>query len=106
MDDVFKALADPTRRTLLDRLLEREGQQLGELCEGLGMSRQAASKHLAILESAGLVVAVRRGREKRLYLNPVPVQEIAERWIARYARRRVAAVSALKKQLEEEQDDE
>ncbi|NGO73804.1 ArsR/SmtB family transcription factor [Streptomyces boncukensis] len=100
MDEVFKALADPSRRRLLDRLHGRSGQSLRELGEGLEMSRQAVSKHLAVLEEARLVTVVRRGREKLHYLNPVPVNEIAERWIGRYSRSHVRALSALKETLE------
>jgi DNA-binding transcriptional ArsR family regulator/uncharacterized protein YndB with AHSA1/START domain len=101
MDKAFRALADPSRRRLLDRLNERNGQSLRELSEGLEMTRQAVSKHLAVLEAALLVTAVRRGREKLHYLNPVPVQEIADRWIGRYERGRVAALTHLKQTLEE-----
>src|SRR6201996_7265666 len=100
MDDVFKALADTSRRQLLDRLFDRPGQTLGELCQGLEMSRQAVSKHLAILEAANLVAVVRRGREKLHYLNPVPIHEIADRWIGKYERSRLQALSDLKKALE------
>ncbi|MGB6770172.1 MAG: metalloregulator ArsR/SmtB family transcription factor, partial [Methyloceanibacter sp.] len=81
MDAVFKALADASRRQLLDRLHAENGQTLGELCKGLNMTRQAVTKHLAILEVANLVVARRSGREKLHYINPVPINEIAERWI-------------------------
>src|ERR1700759_3961519 len=101
MDTVFKALADPTRRQLLDFLHPRNGQTLGELCEGLAMSRQAVSKHLALLEAANLVATVWRGREKLHYLNPVPIHEIYERWIGKYERHRLQALSDLKKGLEE-----
>jgi DNA-binding transcriptional ArsR family regulator len=101
MDRVFKALADPTRRKLLDRLRADNGQTLGELCERLAMTRQAVSKHLVLLEDANLVATVRRGREKLHYLNPVPIHEIAERWIGKFERRRLQALSELKKQLEE-----
>jgi DNA-binding transcriptional ArsR family regulator/uncharacterized protein YndB with AHSA1/START domain len=101
MVDVFKALADPSRRHLLDRLNARSGQSLRELSEGLDMARQSVSKHLAILEAANLVTAVRQGREKLHYLNPVPINEIAERWINRYDRGRVTALSDLKRALEE-----
>ena len=87
MDDVFQALADPSRRRLLDRLNPRNGQTLRELCAGLDMARQSVSKHLAILEDANLVTTVRRGREKLHYLNAAPINEIAERWINRYDRR-------------------
>ena len=100
MDEVFRALADRTRRAMLDTLFENDGLTLAELCEGQPMSRQAVSKHLAILEDAGLVVAVWRGREKIHFLNPMPVQEISERWIAKYARERLRAVSSLKRALE------
>jgi DNA-binding transcriptional ArsR family regulator len=102
MDLVFKALADPTRRALLDRLHARNGQTLGEMCEEMEMSRQAVSKHLDILEAANLVATVRRGREKEHYLNPVPINEIAERWIGKYERGRLKAISDLKKNLERE----
>jgi len=99
-DAVFAALADPTRRRLLDRLRETSGQTLSELCEGLEMSRQAVTKHLAILEAANLVATRRQGREKLHYLNAVPIQEIAERWIAKFQERQLAALSALKASLE------
>ena len=101
MVDVFKALADPTRRHLLDRLNERNGQSLRQLSEGLGMARQSVSKHLAILEAANLVTTIREGREKLHFLNTVPINEIAERWIKRYDRERVRALSDLKRALEE-----
>jgi uncharacterized protein YndB with AHSA1/START domain/DNA-binding transcriptional ArsR family regulator len=101
MVDVFRALADPSRRHLLDRLNARNGQSLRELAEELDMARQSVSKHLAILEAANLVTTVRRGREKLHYLNPVPINEIAERWIHRYDHRRVRALSDLKQALEE-----
>ena len=84
MDEVFKALADPSRRRLLDSLNERNGQTLRELCAGLEMARQSVSKHLAVLEAANLVTTVWRGREKLHYLNAAPINEIAERWITRY----------------------
>ena len=100
MDEVFKALADATRRKLLDRLHAENGQTLGELCERLAMTRQAVTKHLALLEEANLVVTVRRGREKLHYLNPVPIHEIAERWIGKFERHRMQALSQLKKKLE------
>lgn len=100
MDLAFKALADPTRRRLLDLLHERNGQTLGELCVGLAMSRQAASKHLALLEEANLVATVRHGREKLHYLNPVPIHEIAERWIGKFERTRLQALHDLKRGLE------
>src|SRR5216684_1437374 len=101
MDEVFKALADASRRELLDRLRAENGQTLGELCTRLAMTRQAVSKHLAILEAANLVVTVWRGREKLHYLNPVPIHEIYERWIGKYERTRLRALSELKKRLEE-----
>jgi DNA-binding transcriptional ArsR family regulator len=101
MDAVFKALADPSRRELLDRLYVENGQTLNELCARLAMTRQAVSKHLAILEDANLVATVKRGREKLHYLNPVPIHEIAERWIGKYERHRLRALSDLKRGLEE-----
>src|SRR3954466_14576980 len=101
MDDVFRALADPTRRRLLDRLHADNGQTLIELCERLAMTRQAVSKHLALLEAANLVVTVWRGREKLHFLNPVPIHEIAERWIGKYERTRLQALSDLKRGLEQ-----
>lgn len=97
---VFKALADQSRRGLLDRLRARNGQTLGELCGRQGMTRQAVSKHLAILEQANLVVTVKRGREKFHYLNPVPIHAIAERWIGKYESERLQALSDLKASLE------
>ncbi len=99
-DLVFRALADASRRALLDRLFERNGQTLGELTGGMAMSRQAVTKHLAILAEAGLVTTIRRGREKLHYLNPVPIAEIADRWIGKFERSRVEALVALKKELE------
>src|SRR5687768_9875743 len=101
VDAVFKALADASRRRLLDRLNERNGQTLLELTEGLGMSRQAVSKHLAVLEAANLVSAVRHGRAKLHYLNPVPIHDIADRWIGRYERGRLSVLAHLKHSLEE-----
>lgn len=100
VDGVFRALADKSRRALLDALRERNGQTLSELCEGRGMSRQAVTKHLAILESANLVAAIRRGREKLHYLNPAPIHEIGERWISKYERARLEALFELKRALE------
>ncbi len=100
MDDVFRALADPARRRLLDRLNARNGQTLRELCAEMGMTRQAVSKHLAVLEEANLVTTVRRGREKLHHLNPAPISDISERWIHRYDQRRVDALSDLKRALE------
>jgi DNA-binding transcriptional ArsR family regulator len=106
MDDdaVFKALADASRRRLLDRLQASNGQTLGHLCEGLKMSRQAVTKHLAILEAANLIATRRQGREKLHFLNPVPIQGIAERWIAKFQERQLAALSALRASLETPQD--
>ncbi len=100
MDKVFKALADETRRKLLDRLHKKSGQTLGELCEQLAMTRQAVTKHLVLLEEANLVVIQWRGREKLHYLNPVPINEIFERWVSKYETPRLAALSKLKKDLE------
>src|SRR5678815_5386254 len=105
MDEVFKALADASRRSLLDRLHARNGQTLGELCEGLDMTRQAVAKHLAILEEANLVSSQRQGREKLHFINPVPINGIAERWIRKFERRQLTALSALKKKLEGENHD-
>ena len=102
MDAVFKALADASRRELLDRLRADNGQTLTELTARLGMTRQAVSKHLAILEEANLVVTVWRGREKLHYLDPVPIHEIAERWIGKFEGHRLDALSDLKKGLEEQ----
>ena len=99
-DTVFKALADPTRRALLDRLRERNGQTLGELCGPLEMARQSATQHLGVLEAANLITTVRRGREKLHYLNPVPIHQIADRWINKFERGRLRALAELKKQLE------
>jgi DNA-binding transcriptional ArsR family regulator len=104
-DIVFKALADPTRRYLLDRLHERNGQTLTELCEQLDMARQSATQHLSVLEAANLVSAIWRGREKLHYLNPVPIHEIGSRWIGKYERSRLAALADLKTQLERKTDD-
>ncbi|MFJ7158273.1 ArsR/SmtB family transcription factor [Streptomyces sp. NPDC101118] len=101
MDEVFKALADPSRRALLDRLNARNGQTLRELCAGLDMTRQSVSKHLAVLEDAGLVTAVRHGREKLHHLNAEPINAVAERWIRQYDRERVRALADLKRALEE-----
>jgi DNA-binding transcriptional ArsR family regulator len=104
VERAFKALADPSRRELLDRLHARNGQTLRELCEGLGMTRQAVTKHLGLLEAANLVVPLRRGREKLHYLNPVPIHEISERWIGKFERGRLRALADLKRQLEDEND--
>ncbi|WP_010581852.1 ArsR/SmtB family transcription factor [Schlesneria paludicola] len=100
MDNAFKALADSSRRVLLDQLFTRSGQSLGELCEQLDMSRQAVTKHLKILEAASLVMTVRRGREKLHYLNPVPIHEIADRWIGKYEQSRLRILADLKQTLE------
>ncbi len=105
IDKVFKALADPSRRQLLDRLHAHGGLTLTELCGHLEMTRQAVSQHLAILEGAKLVTTVWRGREKLHYLNPVPVHEIYERWIRKFERGRLDALSDLKKQVEGEGDE-
>ncbi len=104
VDEVFKALADPSRRMLLDRLNAENGLTLNELCEGLPMSRQAVTKHLALLEDANLVVALKRGREKLHYLNPAPIADIWDRWIGKFDRRRLEALADLKRALEEKQD--
>jgi len=101
MNAVFKALADESRRSLLDKLHQNNGQTLGELCAHLDMTRQAVAKHLALLESANLVATVWRGREKLHYLNPVPLHEIYERWIGKYERHYLEALSELKTHLEE-----
>jgi DNA-binding transcriptional ArsR family regulator len=102
MGRVFKALADPGRRLLLDRLHAENGQTLGQLCGHLDMTRQAVTKHLKLLEQANLVVTLWRGREKLHYLNPVPIHEIAERWIGKFERGRLRVLAELKKQLEGE----
>ena len=104
MDKVFKALADPSRRELLDRLRAENGQTLGQLCAGLDMTRQAVTKHLAVLEEANLVVIIWRGREKLHYLNPVPIHEIADRWIGKFERGRLRILAELKAKLEGEAD--
>jgi DNA-binding transcriptional ArsR family regulator len=104
MDAVFKALADASRRKLLDQLFKSNGQTLTELCEFLDMTRQAVTKHLVLLEEANLVAVVWRGREKLHYLNPVPIHEISERWIGKYERHRLQALGDLKKGLEEQEE--
>jgi DNA-binding transcriptional ArsR family regulator len=101
MDAVFRALADPVRRRLLDRLHARNGQTLGELCEGLDMTRQAVTKHLVALEAANLVVSQKRGREKLHFINPVPINDIAGRWIGKFDAPRLAALAELNRKLEE-----
>jgi DNA-binding transcriptional ArsR family regulator len=106
MDAVFRALADPVRRQLLDSLHARNGQTLNELCEGHDITRQAVTKHLAILEEADLVTALKRGREKLHYLNAVPIHEIAERWIGKYERTRLQALADLKRNLEGQTDEQ
>jgi DNA-binding transcriptional ArsR family regulator len=107
MDDdvVFRALADASRRQLLDRLHQRNGQPLNELCRGLDMTRQAVAKHLAVLAEANLVSWKRQGREKLHFINPVPINEITERWISKFEVPRLRALSELKKDLEREPDD-
>jgi len=102
MDAIFRALADPSRRRLLDRLNERNGQTLRDLGSGLDMARQSVTKHLAILEAANLITTLRRGREKLHYLNPAPINDIAERWIHQYDRGRVRALADLKRALEDQ----
>jgi uncharacterized protein YndB with AHSA1/START domain/DNA-binding transcriptional ArsR family regulator len=104
-DEVFKALANETRRSLLDRLHRLNGQTLGELCEGLGMARQSATAHLDVLQAANLVSTVWRGRERLHYLNPVPLHEIQERWIDKFERPRLRALSTLKRRAEEKMTD-
>ena len=104
MDKVFKALADGGRRLLLDQLYEANGQSLGELCQHLDMTRQAVTKHLKLLEAAHLVVIHWRGREKLHYLNPVPILDIADRWIGKYEQGRLRVLADLKKHLEGETD--
>ena len=99
-DKVFKALADPTRRRLLDLLAERNGRTLGQLCAGLAMTRQSATQHLELLEAANLVSTVRRGREKLHFINPVPIHEIYERWIRKFERQRLELIHDLKQELE------
>jgi DNA-binding transcriptional ArsR family regulator len=103
MDEVFKALADPTRRGLLDRLHRRDGQSLGELEQGLPMSRFGVMKHLKVLEGAGLVTTRRRGREKLHFLNPVPIQLVHDRWVSKYAEPWASALGELKNEIEEEE---
>jgi len=100
-NDVFKALADPCRRELLDRLREDNGQSLSELCQRMSISRQGVAKHLVQLEAANLVTIQWHGREKRHYLNPVPIQQIYERWIGKFERHRLQTLDSLKKTLEE-----
>ena len=99
-DLLFKALADPSRRKLLDVLHAHDGQTLNELCEHLDMTRQAVTQHLDLLEAANLVATVRRGREKLHFLNPLPLQEIYDRWIAKFEKPRLKALTDLKRKLE------
>ena len=101
-DAVFRALADPTRREILDLLFARDGRTVGEVCEALTdrMSRFGVMKHLAVLAEAELVVAAREGRSKRLFLNPVPIEQVADRWISKYAARFTSALVGLKEQAE------
>ena len=103
MEPVFKALADPTRRGLLDELFKRDGQSLSALEQGLPMTRFGVMKHLRVLEEANLVVTRRRGREKLHYLNPVPIQQVYERWVSKYAQPVAAGLTGLKRELEEDQ---
>lgn len=105
MDKVFKALADPSRRQLLDRLYANNGQTLSELCEHLDMTRQAVTQHLGVLEAANLVTTDWQGREKLHYLNPVPLHELYERWIRKFEGRRLSALHDLKKRLERKKDE-
>jgi DNA-binding transcriptional ArsR family regulator len=102
MDAVFKALADPTRRSLLDQLYEQDGQTLTALERGLPMTRIGVMKHLRVLETAGLVTTRRRGREKLHFLNPVPIRLVHDRWVSKYAEPWAATLTGLKKELEEE----
>jgi DNA-binding transcriptional ArsR family regulator len=104
MNAVFKALADESRRALLDQLHKNNGRTLGELCGHLDMTRQAVTKHLLLLEAANLVTVVWRGRKKLHYLNPVPIYEISERWIGKYERHRLQALGDLKKGLEQNKE--
>src|SRR5918995_4858326 len=101
VDQVFKALADGTRRLFLDRLREQEGETLGELCARLGMARQSATQHLDVLVRAGLVTVVRRGRERLHFLNPAAISEIGERWISTFDRPRLQALAAIRDAAEE-----
>jgi DNA-binding transcriptional ArsR family regulator len=106
MDEVFKALADPTRRELLDRLFERDGQTLSALEEPLPMSRFGVMKHLKVLEEAGLVTTQKRGREKLHYLNPVPIRLVHDRWVSKYAEPWASALSELKRDIENDENQE
>ena len=104
-DLLFKALADPGRRELMDRLHANDGQTLGELCRLLDMTRQGVTQHLAVLEAANLVAVRWRGREKLHFLNPVPLQEICDRWIRKFERPRLKALGDLKRRLEDDTQD-
>src|SRR3954470_3653421 len=104
MDEVFKALADASRRSLLDRLHAKNGQTLADLCDGLAMTRQAVTKHLVILEAANLVSTLRHGRKKLHYLNPVPIHQIGERWIRKFERDKLVALGELKRRLEQDNE--
>jgi DNA-binding transcriptional ArsR family regulator len=106
IDDVFKALADPTRRRLLDELFEEDGQTLSALEQRLPMSRFGVAKHLKVLEGAGLVTTRKRGREKLHFLNPVPIREVHDRWVSKYAEPWASALTGLKRDLEEENQDD
>jgi len=106
MDEVFKALADPTRRELLDRLFERDGQSLSALEEGLPMTRFGVMKHLKVLEEAGLVTTQKRGREKLHFLNPVPIRLVHDRWVGKYAEPWASALSELKQEIEKSENEE
>jgi DNA-binding transcriptional ArsR family regulator len=106
IDDVFKALADPTRRRLLDELFEQDGQTLSALEQRLPMTRFGVAKHLKVLEGAGLVTTQRRGREKLHFLNPVPIREVHDRWVSKYAEPWASALTGLKRDLEREDPDE
>jgi DNA-binding transcriptional ArsR family regulator len=106
MDEVFKALADPTRRELLDRLREGDGQSLSALEEGVPMSRFGVMKHLKVLEEAGLVTTQKRGREKLHFLNPVPIRLIHDRWVSKYAEPWASALSELKRDIENEENED
>jgi DNA-binding transcriptional ArsR family regulator len=103
-DLLFKALADPSRRKLLDQLQANDGQTLGQLCEHLDMTRQGVTQHLALLEDANLVASIRKGREKLHFLNPVPLQEIYDRWISKFEKPRLKALTTLKQRLEKHHD--
>lgn len=103
MELTFKALADTTRRLMLDRLLEQPGQTLGELVDDLGMTRQSATRHLAVLEASNLVQVIWQGREKRHFLNPVPIDEIRDRWIDRFSASKTEALLNLKQALEQQE---